>query len=235
MRCNVRHWMCALALYLRMRTRLTAQIVCELYFCPTAGKRVSPPLPPSPTPGTWGRGSVSTCTCSSRWPLASGCNIGRSAWWPWLHLRCQTWRPRAPVWSLTEAEKKTGKQKIILNKRVFFLTVCVRLYALLFWHFFPPSFSFFPERKDHSLKKARLNHKEMSRWSEGFFFFFLLFTYSSLCYWAKVNSSDYCSVPAVRRRDVSRTRGKNLDILFKLSLVKSPCCDYLIHLAVNYK
>lgn len=85
---------------------LTAQIVCELHFCPTAGKRVSPPLPPSPTPGTWGRGSVSTCTCSSRWPLASGCNICRSAWWPWLHLRCQTWRPRAPVWSLTEAEKK---------------------------------------------------------------------------------------------------------------------------------
>lgn len=126
MRCNVRHWMCALALYLRMRSRLTAQIVCELYFCPTAGKRVSPPLPPSPTPGTWGRGSVSTCTCSSRWPLASGCNIGRSAWWPWLHLRCQTWRPRAPVWSLTEAEKKTSKQKIILNKTVFFfLTLCV--------------------------------------------------------------------------------------------------------------
>lgn len=144
MRCNVRHWMCALALYLRMRSRLTAQIVCELYFCPTAGKRVSPPLPPSPTPGTWGRGSVSTCTCSSRWPLASGCNIGRSAWWPWLHLRCQTWRPRAPVWSLTEAEKKTSKQKIILNKTVFFFNIvcvcdctlcCFDIFFLLHSHF----------------------------------------------------------------------------------------------------
>lgn len=111
------------AIYLQMRTILTAQIVCELYFCPTTGKCASPPLPPSPTPGTWGRESASTCTCSSRWPLASGCNIGRSAWWPWLHLRCQTWRPRAPVWSLMEAEKKTNKQKIIQIK-TFFFTVC---------------------------------------------------------------------------------------------------------------
>lgn len=173
MRYDVRHWMCALALYLQMRTRLTAQIVCELHFCPTAGKRVSPPLPPSPTPGTWGRGSVSTCTCSSRWPLASGCNICRSAWWPWLHLRCQTWRPRAPVWSLTEAEKKTSKQKKWYRIKQFFF-VCARLYALMFWYFFflLHSHFFSSKTKDHSLEKARLNQKEMSRWSEGFFFFF---------------------------------------------------------------
>lgn len=116
---------------------------CEFYFsfrC-AAGRCVSPPLPPSPTPCTWGRESVSTCTCSSRWPLASGCNICRSVWWPWLHLRCQTWRPRAPVWSLKEAEKRQSQQKIIQSE--------IATVHFDVWHFFLLYSLFFPETKDH--------------------------------------------------------------------------------------
>lgn len=150
------------------------EMYCEIYShfaAPLA--RVSPPLPPSPTPGTWGRESVSTCTCSSRWPLASGCNIGRSVWWPWLHLRCQTWRPRAPVWSLKEAEKMTGKQKIIHSGTVFFFFwLRVRLYIFNVWHFYLLCSRFvFPETKAHSLEKTTLNYKVMSRWPWSFFFF----------------------------------------------------------------
>lgn len=63
---------------------------------------MSPEQLPSPTLCTWGRESVSTCTCSSRWLLVSGCNICHSALLLWLHLHHQTWRLQVPVWWLME-------------------------------------------------------------------------------------------------------------------------------------